>query len=558
MSKYKFQMPNAPEEFEIDNADISIDKINYSILDYKTIQKLIIEYISLYHKDKFNDFVEHNAFQMLSELIAYIGHLLSNRQDLQANENFLPTAQTTFAVDQHLKILNNKLQRPTPATVEVSVEIDTALSTTVQIPAGTSFTIYSAEGEQIVYEIFRSPNNWDDPIEIIPGAKSTKAYGIEGTFKSLSYIAEGTDNEQFIIYDNNIIEDQIIIDVTVDNITQRWIKVDNIELCDANAKVYESIYITDGIMIKFGNNFHGMKLPEGAELTIRYRSGGGIVGRIDPRAIDEYKTISIGPNMGTIDVHFINYNSSNGGTDIETVDHAKKRVAAESFTLSSVVTSKDYIDICENFNHSVYGTVAKAAVTINTGVNGDLDNIIDQVRAIGSDGEFIKTKDECKELLLNEYVNENLINVYILTYGTTGLTKPSEWLKTGLKNYLESIGPITDKINVLDGNFKNIDLEIDIIIDYNGDITSIKNEVEQAITDFFSYSNFSMGEGFYISKFINIIQSINGINNVKLKTPNHDIIPVQSITSSNDNEIGISEIINLQSRIVKYYRKKSI
>jgi len=558
MSEYTFQMPNAPEEYKINLADISIDQINYSALDYRTIQKLIIEYISLYHKDQFNDFVEHNAIQMLSELIAYIGHLLSNRQDLQANENFLPTAKTTFAVDQHLKVLNNKLRRPTPATVEVSVEIDNALTTVVQIPAATSFNVYSADGEEITYEIFRAPNNWEDPIEIIPGATSTKAYGVEGTFKTLSYIAEGIENEQFIIYDNNIIEDQFIIDVTIDNITQRWIKVDSIESYDADDMVYELIYITNGVIVKFGNNFHGLKLSNGAEVNIKYRSGGGIIGRIDPKAIDEYKSISLGSNMGVVDVHFINYNSSNGGTDIETIEHAKKRVSAESFTLSSVVTSKDYIDVCENFSHSIYGTVAKASVAINTGVEDNLDVLIDQIRAIGSDGEFIKTDDECKQLLLNNYVNKNIVNVYILAYGTTNLSKPSEWLKEGLKNYLESIGPITDQININDGNFKNIDLDIDVIIDYNSDITSIKSDVENTIDDFFSYNNFNMGEGFYLSKFINEIQSINGINNVKIKSPNYDIIPVKSITTTKSDEIGISEIINLQSRIVKYYRKKNV
>ena len=59
-----------------------------------------------------------------------------------------------------------------------------------------------------------------------------------------------------------------------------------------------------------------------------------------------------------------------------------------------------------NFSHSVYGTVAKASVAINTGVEDNLDVLIDQIRAIGSDGEFIKTDDECKQLLLNNYVNK--------------------------------------------------------------------------------------------------------------------------------------------------------
>lgn len=558
MSEYEFQMPNAPEEYTIELPDIDINKINFSALDYQTIQKLIIEYISLYHKDKFNDFAAHNAVTMISEIIAYIGHLLSNRQDLQANESFLPTARTPFAVDQHLKILNNKLQRPTSATVEVTLEIETPISTTVNIPAGTSFTLFSADGERIVYEIFKAPGNWEDSIEILPGVLSTKAYGVEGSFvDTLQYTAEGIDNEEFIIYDDSVLDEPFIINVSIGAVTSRWQKVDNIERYSSNDEVYELIYSDDGILVKFGDNLHGSRLPEGATISIKYRTGGGVRGRIDARAIDEYRDINLSSTLGTTQVHFINYVSSTGGEDIESIEDAKKRASAESFSLLSAVTSEDYITIAKNFSHSVYGSVSKAAVTVRTGVSADLGALIDQIRNQDTTGQFVLNDEEAENLLLNNYVNKNLVEVYILTSGSTGLAKPSGWLKTGLKNHLENIGPITDQVNVYDGNFKNINLEIDIVINYNSDISVVKNNVETALSEFFSNTSFEMGEGFYLSKLNTKLQSLSGIYRIRIKSPNYDIVPTSSVTSTDNNKIGISEVVNLNSSKIKYYRKSN-
>ena len=65
---------------------------DFKSYDYETIRKSMIDYISTYHPENFNDYINSSEFIALIDLIAFMGQSISYRVDLNARENFLDTA----------------------------------------------------------------------------------------------------------------------------------------------------------------------------------------------------------------------------------------------------------------------------------------------------------------------------------------------------------------------------------------------------------------------------------------------------------------------------------
>jgi hypothetical protein len=96
-----FELPTDPEEFGVVLEPAKLRRIDFSALEFQEIRRATIEYIKTYYPTLFNDFVANNGIIMITELVSYIGGLLSQRSDIIADESFLPTAQTEDAVSQH-------------------------------------------------------------------------------------------------------------------------------------------------------------------------------------------------------------------------------------------------------------------------------------------------------------------------------------------------------------------------------------------------------------------------------------------------------------------------
>ena len=110
-----FEQPNVPQEFGVQLTPASLRSLDFSALDFDTLQRACIEYIRTYYPNDFNDFFASNGIIMLTELVSYIGATLAQRSDILVDESFLPTAQTITAVQQHLALIDQEIARPTPA-----------------------------------------------------------------------------------------------------------------------------------------------------------------------------------------------------------------------------------------------------------------------------------------------------------------------------------------------------------------------------------------------------------------------------------------------------------
>jgi hypothetical protein len=74
--------------------------------DYETLRKSFIDYLRSYYPETFNDYIESSEFIALLDVIAFMGQGLAFRNDLNARENFIDTAERRDSVIKLANLVN--------------------------------------------------------------------------------------------------------------------------------------------------------------------------------------------------------------------------------------------------------------------------------------------------------------------------------------------------------------------------------------------------------------------------------------------------------------------
>jgi hypothetical protein len=455
---------------------------------------------------------------MFSEAVSYVGSILAMRGDLLANDAFLPTANSTEAVINHLNLIGQKFLRQTPATVQIMATVEGLTSTDIRIPAGQSFSIAGPDNLPIIYEMFSSPFDWVSDIVIPAKSGGIVTWAIEGRFvEPTTAVSDGSASQSITITNDDIIEVPIIVSVDGTN----WTQVDNLSNHNESAEVYEVVLGDNTFDVTFGDNINGKIPVSGQVISVTYRVGGGERGRIGSGAINTTRSFSPEPPAtAPVAVTFRNLQPSNGGHNAETIEDAKKRAPGTWSTHDSAVTGNDYKVLSESFNHPVYGRVSKAVSAIKTSINA------------------------------------NIVEVYALAEGPDSIpVVPSVGLKQGLETYLESKNVFTDDVRVYDGSIKAVDVDMTVVLFRNVDAGAVKEQINQTIDNFFDISNRDMGDPLYVSDLYNLIMNISGVSYVNIVKPSKDILSAKDV--SDDGTVEFNELITLGSKDIKVHFEKT-
>lgn len=103
---------------------------DFNSYDYETLRKSFIDYLTTYYPETYNDYIESSEFVALLDVIAYMGQALAFRDDLNARENFIDTAERRDSV---IKLANLVSYTPKRNTTGQGVVKVTAVSTTENI-----------------------------------------------------------------------------------------------------------------------------------------------------------------------------------------------------------------------------------------------------------------------------------------------------------------------------------------------------------------------------------------------------------------------------------------
>jgi len=522
-----FDLPTDPEQIGILLPPANLRKINFSALDFTTARRATIEYIKSYYPNDFNDFVKSNGMMMLVDIQSSNVAKLSLRGDILANEGFLPTSTTEEAVIQHLALINQKFRQQTPAVVDIEISVPTALTTDLHIDPGTLFRLRGPDGQPVYYELYRAPGDFTSSTIIQASKRGVIGYGIEGRFANPTVVVStGGPGQQLTVNQPDILEAPITVFIEADDGVEEWAATfEPLERFGPDDKVMNVAVFSDRAEFTFGDDVNGQAPLSGQEITVSYRVGGGIRGRIGSGAINETRAISpMPPSNSPIQVLFRNVAPSSGGTDRETIEQAKKRAprdfAVRAFASdrpASIVTEGDYAQVATTFAHPVFGAVAKAIATIRTGLNA------------------------------------NLVEIYILAEGPEQLVTPSVGLKLALKNYITEFNVFTDTTDVLDGAVKSVDVEMTVVVNRNADATFVQTRVNEVLDNYFNVANREMGQPLYVSELTELITGVDGVLYVDIFKPSDNILATKELADPDLKGVGINEIIIEGTRDVRVY-----
>ena len=86
--------------------------ISLKAYDFDTIREALLAYTVKTYPDKFNDFIASSEFIAILDLVAYMGHSLAFRLDMNTRENFMDTAERRASILQMAKTLGYNKTRP--------------------------------------------------------------------------------------------------------------------------------------------------------------------------------------------------------------------------------------------------------------------------------------------------------------------------------------------------------------------------------------------------------------------------------------------------------------
>lgn len=159
--------------------------INYAATDFISLREALVEYIKAVYPLDYNYFSESDLGMMLVELVAYMGHVLSYKSDLLANENYLRTARQRDSVRKLLELIGVRIKGPIAAAANARVTLDTDpwtaeddSQTLTFLPQNRVITINSPQdGLPISYTLYKVAQNGD--IDIANNSGNITVYNSE-------------------------------------------------------------------------------------------------------------------------------------------------------------------------------------------------------------------------------------------------------------------------------------------------------------------------------------------------------------------------------------------
>ena len=439
----------------------------FTNLDFDQIKTSIKDYLRA--NSTFTDFdFEGSNFSVLIDTLAYNTYITAFNSNMVVNESFLDSATVRENVVSLARNIGYVPRSRTAAKAQVSFNVSEVDTPIITLQAGL-VCVGSVDNTSYTFSI---PDNISS--NVVEGTASFNNIDIyQGTFLTKQFVVDGSLDQRFIL--NNPFIDTSTISVYVKGINDsglgvEYSSVDNILEVNSTSRIYLLQEVQDEkYELLFGDGLIGQKLENNAVITVNYIVTDGE----DGNGASSFSFAgSISPNSETGSVSVITNQSSQNGSDIESIDSVKYFAPRIYSSQYRAVTSRDYEAIIKK----IYPDTESVAV-----IGGEeLDP-----PEFGTVSISIKPKN-----------------------GTFVSDFNKEQIKNKLKQY--SISGINQKIIDL----KLLYVEIDSSIYYNysqvSAVESLKTKVINSLTE---YSNSidlnSFGGRFKYSKVLQIIDNTN-------------------------------------------------
>jgi len=443
--------------------------IKYTNKDYDSLRRELLARVPQL-TDRWTDFNTSDLGVVLLELFCGIGDMLAYYLDAQAAEAFLPTARQRQNVINLCKLISYRLDSPVAATTSLRFTLAASLDADLVIPEGTACRA-RLEDENVEFETAKDAT--------IPGGQMTVEVGAcQGIRKTETFSSTGEPRLTINLTATAVAQGSIRVWIQ----DQDWIEVLHFQESEAESLHFQSnTDALDKTCIIFSDGMRGFVPTAGVEIEVAYLETLGASGNIGANLVRELLTpIYLDSQQVALTVD--NPVPATGGTDRESLEHARKQAPAEVRSLWKAVTKEDYQALAEGFPG-----VAKAQVL---DVN-DCGNI--------------------------RYYQVNM------AVAPDGGGPPSTLLKEDLSQYLESRKVITVEINLFEPAYRSVLIDAEIFAYAGEDLDLVRSRVEQALDDFFAFDRMGFGVPVYFSDLVSAIDGVRGVSHVNMFTPQQDV-----------------------------------
>jgi len=470
-------------------ANIPVNKrpslINFAATDFLTLRNSLIDYAKAVYPLDYQYFVESDLGMMFLELVAYMGSVTSMKADMLANENFLATANQRSSVKKLLQLIGVRLRGPLSAAADIKATTAATVTGTMEIAASNRIieTTSPEDGGALTYTLYKVVNGLVDTVNKAGSitCAAVEAIGADKKVFENLVMQEGAlvkDSGSFAateavktikLTQGPIVDGSVEVYVSTDTASTQgaYTEVPNIYFASGSSdKIFEMIYDDDyNGTIVFGDGSVGTSPDDTALYTVFYRVGGGSRGNIAKGSINSSVVGKVNGVAAAIDL--TNISKGTGGSNAETLEHAKKYAPLEFRRQDRLVTLEDY-SVFANTYISSFGTVGKANAAVR-----------------------------------QAYSSANVIDIYILEKASDfQLQRATSNFKTQLLAAINKKKMATDDVVIVDGLIRTIDLVTTIRIDQAEELNEvqIQAKVRNKILTYMNVDNRSFGEDFSIAE----------------------------------------------------------
>jgi uncharacterized phage protein gp47/JayE len=485
--------------------------VDYMARDYGSFLQSMRELIPDKLRE-WKDFESEADFgNVLLQLFAHMGDILSYYQDRIANESFLGTAQTRRSIIHHLKLIGYRLATATPASTTLKLTIPADKTETIKIVKGNAFATKSQKDKPSV----RFEYTADHPLTINCDELSEDPVKNEKYFKGIPVeegrlvqneflgTSDGTPNERFILSHQGVIlrslgigteiNKDIILLTKLGDVIEEWTLQESLTFSLEGQRDYAiEIDEEERATISFGDGAFGAIPPNSAEIRVTYRVGGGLQGNVPAHSIE---TIVDAPQLSLLGAQVTNPEPATGGSEHESIDHAVMHAPSVFRSLKRSITAEDYKALALDFNG------------------------VGKVRA--------------------EATNWNTVTLFVAPEGG-GLV--SDILRANLLAYFEDKRPLSTIIEIEDADYVKIYIRAEVGVESYYAREDVREKVYKAVSNLLAFENVDFGETIYLSKFYEAIEDIEGIKYVTIKQFTRKYEDKEDIEKDGTIQLGVNKI----------------
>jgi hypothetical protein len=464
----------------------TLPQIDYLARDYRSLLRAMTELVPV----KLPEWTGFNSpadfGNVLLQLFAHMGDILSYYQDRVVGESFLTTATSRRSVIQHLRLIGYVLGTASPAAARLTLTVPGTFTEALTIKRGDAFATKSQNKTPSVRFEYNGANDlvidWStvavDPAtgkkqlaDVVPVEEGRLARDeVLGTSDGKPLQRYRLSHPRLILRSVGTAAGQAAdLDVVsrLGPTLIRWNRQDSLAFSRADQHDYTvEIDEDDQATILFGDGAFGTIPPIGSEVRATYRFGGGAAGNVAAASI---QSIVNAPAVALLGARVTNSKPATGGAERESLEHAVLQAPSVFRSLRRAVTAEDY----------------RALALAFPGAG--------KVRAEGT--------------------GANLVRLFV---APSGGGQVSDVLRSNLLAYFEDKRPVSTLIDIRSADYVRIYVTAQIQIGAYFARAEVSHQAAAAAAQLLAFDTVDFARTIYLSKFYEALESIDGIEFVNV------------------------------------------